>query len=91
MDSVGQMGVIWRNDYMAFILISAFGLCIYVLIFCWWLGEDAGGQTCTVSVQQRGSVPLCPSHSVSDKHTCLPMEAPYIHVIFTLLKWQLLF
>lgn len=35
MDSVGQMGVIWRNDYMAFILISAFGLCVNILLVAW--------------------------------------------------------
>lgn len=73
MDSVGQMGVIWRNDYMAFILISAFGLCIYVLIFCWWLGEDAGGQTCTVSLCSSGAMYLYAllTQSVTNTRACL--------------------
>lgn len=35
MDSVGQMALIWENDYAAFVLISIFGLGIYVLIFFW--------------------------------------------------------
>jgi len=33
MDSVGQMDLIWENDYMAFVFISIFGLGIYALIF----------------------------------------------------------
>lgn len=33
MDSVGQMDLIWENDYMAFVLISTSG--IYALIFLW--------------------------------------------------------
>lgn len=35
MDSVGQMDLIWENDYTAFVLISSFGLGIYALIFLW--------------------------------------------------------
>lgn len=33
MDSVGQMDLIWENDYTAFVLISMSGLGIYALIF----------------------------------------------------------
>lgn len=33
MDSVGQMDLIWENDYMAFVLISISGLGIYTVIF----------------------------------------------------------
>lgn len=39
MDSVGQMDLIWENDYMAFLLISIFGLGIYALILR-WVGEN---------------------------------------------------
>lgn len=33
MDSVGQMDLIWENDYVAFVLISISALGIYALIF----------------------------------------------------------
>lgn len=40
MDSVGQMGLIWENDCMAFVLVSIFGLGTYVLVFLWEVGDN---------------------------------------------------
>lgn len=62
MDSVGQMDVIWRNDYTAFVLISAFSLCIDALIFFGEVGKMLAMQTCAALGQCTFLLPF--SHSV---------------------------
>lgn len=64
MDSVGQMDVIWRNDYMAFVLISAFRLCIYAVIFFGEVGKNAGDANLCSAGATQGTFMLPFSHHV---------------------------